>query len=55
MGLERRIAALEEDARETPGDEDSRVVELRDVMSKFGEEQERHRRHALESSELQAV
>ena len=42
--LERRLAALEEDAGDTPGDEDSQVVGLRKALTKIGEELERHGR-----------
>ena len=49
--LEQRVAALEEGAGETPGGEASQVVELREALSKLGEEQERQGRRiaALES------
>ena len=51
-GLERRVAALEEDAGETPDDKDPHLVELTEALSKLGEEQERHGRRitALEST-----
>lgn len=42
--LERRLAALEEHAGDTPGDEDSQVVGLRKALTKIGEELERHGR-----------
>ncbi len=49
--LEQRVAALEEGAGETPAGEASQVDELREALSKLGEEQERHGRRiaALES------
>ena len=49
--LERRVAELEEGARNTPGAEDTRLAGLREALSKIGEEQERHDRRiaALES------
>ena len=49
--LERRVAALEEGGVEAPEDEDPRLVELREALSAFGEEQDRHGRRiaALES------
>ena len=49
--LERRLAALEEGAGDTAGDEDSQVVGLRKALTKIGEELERHGRRiaALES------
>ncbi len=42
--LERRLAALEEDAGDTAGDEDSQVVGLRQELTKIGEQLERHGR-----------
>lgn len=49
--VERRLTALEEEAGETPGDEDSQVVGLRQELAKIGEELGRHGRRiaALES------
>ena len=49
--LERRVAALEEGAGETLGDGESQLVELREALVKFGDEQVRHGRRiaALES------